>query len=281
MPTELERSGAPERRGLIRDPQGFVAGLVLVALALFALWATRNLPQGTLRAMGPAMLPRWLAIGVGMCGAALTVIAFLVDGERLQRSDYRGMLALIGIVVVAAALSAALGVSFVGIGLVLLYGVIAVLLVMAIQGNPWLDASGLRGPFFVIAGVFAFAVTIRPFALGSFTTPGLGLIVAGPLAIFIGGQATGEVRQRDLLILALALTPFCMVLFGDLLNLPIPIFHQSVAGLFPAGWSQKGVLRVTAALFAAAALLVYLADRARARRRGPDRIDVAEHTGSI
>ena len=30
-----------------------------------------------------------------------------------------------------------------------------------------------------------------------------------------------------------------MVLFGDILNLPIPIFPQSFASLFPASWSQK------------------------------------------
>jgi hypothetical protein len=67
--------------------------------------------------------------------------------------------------------------------------------------------------------------------------------VAGPLAIIIGGYATPEARLRDLVILALSLTPFCMVLFGDLLNLPIPVFPQALTGLFPADWSQKAVLR--------------------------------------
>ena len=70
-----------------------------------------------------------------------------------------------------------------------------------------------------------------------------------------------------------------MVLFGDLLNLPIPVFPQSLADLFPAGWSQKQILRVTAAVMA---------------RRGPRRlprqsppaaeharIDVADHSGRI
>ena len=52
------------------------------------------------------------------------------------------------------------------------------------------------------------------------------------------------------MILALLLTPFCMVLFGDLLNLPIPIFPQAFADLFPASWSQKQILRLTAALLA-------------------------------
>jgi uncharacterized membrane protein YdfJ with MMPL/SSD domain len=141
-----------------------------------------------------------------------------------------------------------------------------------------LERWSLRGPVFVIGGILAFAVTIRPFALGGLTTPGLGLLFAGPLAIIIGGHATAEARLRDLVILALSLTPFCMVLFGDLLNLPIPVFPQALTGLFPAEWSQKAVLRATAALMAAAALIVFGASR-RGRRKVE--VDVADHSGRI
>jgi hypothetical protein len=225
----MQRSVA-EPRSPVRGPQSLVAGLTLLALAALALWLTSDLDQGTLRAMGPAMLPRWLAIAVGLCGVGLVVAAFVTIGEALEG---------------------------------------------------W----SLRGPFFVMAGILAFALTIRPFPLGSFTTPGLGLIAAGPLAIFIGGLATNEMRVRDLAILALSLTPFCMVLFGDLLNLPIPVFPQAFAELFPAGWSQKQTLRVTAAVMALAALAVFLATRGAARRESagaaPAAIDVAEHSGSI
>jgi hypothetical protein len=198
-------------------------GLLLIALAALALWLTQDLDQGTLNAMGPAMLPRWLAIGVGLSGLALLAAAFLKNGDLLER---------------------------------------------------W----SLRGPVFVIGAILAFAVTIRPFSFGGgLTTPGLGLLVAGPLAIILGGFATPEARLRDLVILALSLTPFCMVLFGDLLNLPIPVFPQALTGLFPADWSQKAVLRATAAIMAAVAILVFLTTRNR--RRAP--VDVADHSGRI
>jgi len=198
-------------------------GLLLIALAALALWLTRDLDQGTLNAMGPAMLPRWLAIGVGLSGLALLAAAFLKNGDLLER---------------------------------------------------W----SLRGPVFVIGAILAFALTIRPFSFGGgLTTPGLGLLVAGPLAIILGGFATPEARLRDLVILALSLTPFCMVLFGDLLNLPIPVFPQALTGLFPADWSQKAVLRATAAIMAAVAILVFLTTRNR--RRAP--VDVADHSGRI
>jgi hypothetical protein len=168
------------------------------------------------------MLPRWLAIAVGLSGLALLAFAFIRHGDALEH---------------------------------------------------W----NLRGPVFVIGGILAFALTIRPFSFGTLTIPGLGMLFAGPLAIIIGGYATPEVRLRDLVILSLSLTPFCMVLFGDLLNLPIPVFPQALTGLFPSDWSQKAVLRATAAIMAVAAVIVFLATRSR--RRGP--IDVADHSGRI
>ena len=70
--------------------------------------------------------------------------------------------------------------------------------------------------------------------------PGLGLAFAGPLAILIGGYATPEARLRELVILALGLTPFCMLLFGDLLNLPIPIFPAALADSFPCRLVAEG-----------------------------------------
>src|ERR1051325_2876419 len=122
MPTDLDARTGPAPRGLIRGPQNFVSGIFLVALGLFAIYLVSDLPQGTLRAMGPAMLPRWLAIGVGLCGAALTVLGLLRDGDGLEKWTF-------------------------------------------------------RGPVFVAIGIVAFAFTIRQF----------GLVVAGPLALIIGG----------------------------------------------------------------------------------------------
>ncbi|WP_230531250.1 tripartite tricarboxylate transporter TctB family protein [Microvirga roseola] len=202
MSVPHERPGDPGRRGPIRAPQSLGGGIFLVFLAILALWLNRNLDQGTLNAMGPAMLPDWLAVGVGACGVALLAFAFTKQGDEL-------------------------------------------------------DHWSLRGPFFVVLGILAFAVTIRPFELGALTIPGLGLVIAGPLAIIIGGFATPEMRLRELIILALCLTPFCMVLFGDLLNLPIPIFPQALRDLFPADWSQKDILRAMAAAMVVGAIVVY------------------------
>jgi hypothetical protein len=217
---------SPQARRLVRGPQSFVSGLVLVALAAFALWLTSDLPQGTLRAMGPAMLPRWLAIGVGLCGIALVAIALLRDGEPLE-------------------------------------------------------GFTLRGPVVVALAILSFGVTIRGFGIGAVQVPQLGLLVAGPLAIFVSGFATPEARLRELLILALALTAFCMVLFGDLLNLPIPMYPQAFADLYPAGWSSDARLRATAGLLIVLAVAIHLATRRNRPEHEPIDVVPDEHAGTI
>ncbi len=222
MPEVTSANSGTMHPGPVRSPQSLAGGIVLIALAALALWLTRDLDQGTLNAMGPAMLPRWLAMAVGLSGLALLAFAFIKQGDVLER---------------------------------------------------W----SLRGPVFVIGAILAFAVTIRPFSFGPLVIPGLGMVVAGPLAILIGGFATPEARLRDLVTLALLLTPFCMVLFGDLLNLPIPIFPQALAGLFPADWSQKAVLRATAAIMAGSGLLTLVLSR-RLHARS---VDVTGHSRRI
>lgn len=211
--------GARRTMARVRAPQSFVAGIVLVLLGIFGIWAASDLPRGTLGSMGPGMLPHWVAIGVAVCGSVLVVTGLLRDGAGLQ--------------------------SF-----------------------------GLRGPLTVVLAILAFALTIRPFAFGSFATPGLGLVVAGPLAVVIGGYATPEARLRELLILALLLTAGCMLLFGDLLNLPIPIFPTALIEAASGRIPSRTMLRLGAGGLALAGLALLALQRRSTRR---SRTDVAPH----
>ncbi|WP_375458658.1 tripartite tricarboxylate transporter TctB family protein [uncultured Enterovirga sp.] len=224
MTADADRTGSPP--GPIRGPQSLVSGLILVALAAFAIWLTRDLPQGTLRSMGPAMLPRWLAIAVGLCGIALVLAGLLRHGSRLE---------------------------------------------------PY----SLRGPGVVVLAITAFGIAIRGYDLGFVNIPTLGLLIAGPLAIFVSGFATPEVRPRELLILALALTGSCMMLFGDALNLPIPMYPQRFADLYPSGWSSDDRLRATSAALFAAAILVWLVGHRRHPAREPVDVVAHEHSGQV
>lgn len=80
------------RRGLVRAPQELAAGLTLLGLALFALWAGADLDPGTLRAMGPGLLPRAIAVLIAAVGVVLIVLSLVGDGDRLERVPLRGPL---------------------------------------------------------------------------------------------------------------------------------------------------------------------------------------------
>jgi putative tricarboxylic transport membrane protein len=88
----------------IRSPQDLVAGLTLVAVALFALWASGPLSQGRLGAMGPGMMPRATAALVGLVGLAIAIGALFAPGPRLERWSLRGPL-FVGLALVAFAMT--------------------------------------------------------------------------------------------------------------------------------------------------------------------------------
>jgi hypothetical protein len=142
----------------VRAPRDLAAGAGLLALAAVALLAGARLDAGTLRAMGPGMLPRGVAGLVALSGAALVVAGLLKDGPPLGR---------------------------------------------------W----PLRGPIFVTLAVVGFALTIRS----------VGLALAGPVVVVVGGFASPEVRPKELAIFAVVLTAACAALFRWALGLPIPI----------------------------------------------------------
>lgn len=159
-PQEPPPTIPPKPSSPIRAPQEFWGGVGLLAFVAFAFWALRTLSQGTLNAMGPAMVPRALAGGIALCAIILIVSSFVTEGHPLQRFS-------------------------------------------------------VRGPVFIVVAILAFAFTIRNF----------GLLVAGPLAMIIGGCATPETRWKEIIIFAAIMTAFCAGLFRYALKLPIPILN--------------------------------------------------------
>lgn len=92
---------APAR---VRRSKQLLAGIVLVAVSLLALWAGAGLELGGLRAVGPGALPRALALLVLLIGAVFTVAALVRGGDPLGRWPLRGPI-FVTLAVVAFALT--------------------------------------------------------------------------------------------------------------------------------------------------------------------------------
>lgn len=74
----------------IRGPQDFVGGLALVAIALFALWASSDLQGMRGFSFGAGTAPRMFAFLLLFLGAAVSLIGLLTDGPGLSTFHWRG-----------------------------------------------------------------------------------------------------------------------------------------------------------------------------------------------
>jgi putative tricarboxylic transport membrane protein len=90
-------------RKLIRNPQDFYGGLVLMAFALFALWAGSDLPGMRGFAFGPGTAPRLFAGLLLLVGGAIAVTGVVTDGPPLERYGFRGPVLFIASVLFFAA----------------------------------------------------------------------------------------------------------------------------------------------------------------------------------
>jgi putative tricarboxylic transport membrane protein len=92
----MTMSEAPSRAadkpapGLIKGPQDFYGGLALMAIALFALWASSDLQGMRGFSFGPGTAPRMFAYLLLALGAGVAITGFLVEGPPLQRYGIRG-----------------------------------------------------------------------------------------------------------------------------------------------------------------------------------------------
>jgi hypothetical protein len=152
----------------VRSTQDLAAGLFMIALAGLALFLSRDLPTGTLRQIGPGMLPKSFAIICAGLGALLAFNSLRYNGEKLS-------------------------------------------------GWSW------RGVIFVLGAAVIFGLTIRGFEIGPLKVPQLGMLVSGPLVVIISGLAATDVKIKELLIFAAAMTIGCALLFKYALGLPIPL----------------------------------------------------------
>lgn len=89
--TEAPDSAAAKPvRGPIKGPQDFWGGVVLMAIALFALWASSDLQGMRGFSFGPGTAPRMFGYLLLALGAGVALTGFFVEGPPLQRYGIRG-----------------------------------------------------------------------------------------------------------------------------------------------------------------------------------------------
>ena len=76
----------------VRGPQDFVGGIALMAIAVFALWASSDLQGMHGFSFGAGTAPRMFAVLLLALGAGVTLMGLLTDGEHITVYAWRGPL---------------------------------------------------------------------------------------------------------------------------------------------------------------------------------------------
>jgi hypothetical protein len=75
-----------------RAPQDYFGGIVLIAIALFALWASSDLQGMHGFSFGAGTAPRMFAVLLLALGAAIALVGLVTDGAHLSTYAWRGPL---------------------------------------------------------------------------------------------------------------------------------------------------------------------------------------------
>jgi putative tricarboxylic transport membrane protein len=202
------------RPGFAINTHNLIGGLIVAALALLFLGWAFYVPN--------AVIPRILSAAFLLVGIAAAIGIMPVHAPR----DLYGGIALMMLATVALIASSDLpgqrGFAF-GPGTaprLFSFALAALGAAVALGGvfaeGPPIEKYRIRGPFFVIVAILAFAAMIRP----------LGLVPATFLTFLISILGSTEMRWVESLIAAVVMTLFCVLLFVYLLNLPFQLWPR-------------------------------------------------------
>ena len=202
------------RPGFAINTHNLIGGLIVAALALLFLGWAFYVPN--------AVIPRILSAAFLLVGIAAAIGIMPVHAPR----DLYGGIALMMLATVALIASSDLpgqrGFAF-GPGTaprLFSFALAALGAAVALSGvfaeGPPIEKYKIRGPFFVIIAILAFALIIRQ----------LGLVPSTFLAFMISIIGSTEMRWIESLIAAVAMTLFCVLLFVYLLNLPFQLWPR-------------------------------------------------------
>ena len=89
-----QTTGSDGARGRVTEDAA--GGIFLLAVSLFFLWQASNLPMGSLRAMGPGMLPVSIAVILGAGGLLLAIMSFFSTQTSLAMPHLRALFFVLG-----------------------------------------------------------------------------------------------------------------------------------------------------------------------------------------
>jgi hypothetical protein len=193
----------------------------------------------------PAAVPRHARIDV-IGGALIVLLAGLIGFGAIQLNT--GSLASIG----PGALPNALAVVLLAAGVLILF-----------QGLTQSDDKAerffvaVRPTMIVVAAISIFGLFIRGGDFDLVTTPQLGLMIVGPLTVFIAGCATPDLHVKSLLVLAIGLTAAMLVVFVDLLGVTVPVIPKIIQDPLTISFGIDIVVRAAYAAYGVLAAALY------------------------
>jgi hypothetical protein len=201
----------------VRSPQDYYGGVALAAIALFALWASSDLPGMRGFAFGPGTAPRLFAYFLLGLGVVVALIGLLTDGPPSEPFSFSGPFGgavLLFVLIPMTIYAARIGKSFPGLAPDIVLAILEVLVLIAVALA--LARFAPRGPLFITAATLIFAITVRP----------LGLVIASFVSLVVSATATHEVRWLETIIWTVVLAIFCSLLFPYGLNLPLQLWPR-------------------------------------------------------
>jgi len=202
----------PRGGSRIRDPRDFYGGLALIALGVFALWASRDLPGMHGFAFGPGTAPRMFAIVLIGLGAVIAGMGLITEGAAVERYEITGP-TLINLAYILVVSAQTFSFKMVALAVLVLGVILSVIGLMGPRRNL------VRGPLFITLSVLIFAMAVRP----------LGLVIASYFSILAASFATHEVRPLEAFIWSAVLSAFCVLLFPIALNLPLQLWPTNLS----------------------------------------------------
>lgn len=116
----------------------------------------------------------------------------------------------------------------------------------------------MRPAAIVLGAIVLFGLFIRGGDFGLFTTPQLGLMIVGPLTVFIAGCATPELEVKALLVLAFGLTAALLMVFSDMLSVTIPVLPRFIQEPLTLSLGIDTVVRLAYGAYAVLTAALYV-----------------------